>query len=429
MSETSQPAAPTASDDPGLGQPWALIWLFWMVVVYVSLAFGTNDTIRTHGRALLGWRGVVFVALLVTFCGVYHFVFVRRTWDWPMSRRRALFYYPVQLAVLAALSLWFSPNFGWLGFAILGHVSGTLPLKQWPLPVLGVVALLGIPFNLYSDLQGGNWSTLFVMLFNISIFMGIFVSIYIAFQQRGELAQLVQELQRAKRQVEDQAAQVEELAVLRERTRLARDMHDSLGHALVVVNVKLEAAQRLYAVDAARGAAELEATKTLVRNTMADLRRSLGDLRAPLNEHHDLPAALHQLADETRQRSHMQVTCTTATDSAPLAPATTEALWRVAREALVNIERHAHATEATLRLEHHNGCVVLHIADNGVGIDRRATQRPGHYGVVGMRERMEAVGGSLEITPRAAGGTAVVARVPIAPHIAEPEILRPKSCL
>lgn len=98
-----------------------------------------------------------------------------------------------------------------------------------------------------------------------------------------------------------------ELAALRERNRLARAMHDGLGHALVLVNVKLEAAERLYARDPAHGAAELEATRALVRATMADLSRSLTELReAPASS--DLVAGLHTLAAEVTARGQLTVT-------------------------------------------------------------------------------------------------------------------------
>jgi signal transduction histidine kinase len=83
-------------------------------------------------------------------------------------------------------------------------------------------------------------------------------------------------------------------------------MHDSLGHALVVVNVKLEAAQRLYAVDVPRGGSELEGIRALVRETMAELRRSLANLRAALPDHHDLSAALQRMADEIRARTALR---------------------------------------------------------------------------------------------------------------------------
>ncbi len=84
MRDVRQPVTCIPPGDPGLGQTWGLLWLFWTIVLYVSLSFGINDAIQSYGGALLSWRGVVFVALLVIFCGVYHVVFLHRRWDWPM---------------------------------------------------------------------------------------------------------------------------------------------------------------------------------------------------------------------------------------------------------------------------------------------------------------------------------------------------------
>lgn len=95
----------------------------------------------------------------------------------------------------------------------------------------------------------------FCLVFQVLVFLGLFISFAALARQRFALLAVVGALRRAKAELEASAAQVEELAALRERARLAREMHDSLGHALVLVNVKLEAAERLYTRDAAGGAA------------------------------------------------------------------------------------------------------------------------------------------------------------------------------
>jgi signal transduction histidine kinase len=236
--------------------------------------------------------------------------------------------------------------------------------------------------------------------------------VYILAQQRAQLCELVDELRRAKSDLEASAAQTEELAALRERTRLSREMHDSIGHALVVVNVKLEAAQRLYARESRRGDAELEETRALVRETMAELRRSLADLRAPLPNHANLAAALRCTAAEIEARSTLAVNVQ-APEYLRLPPETSEAFWRVGREALSNVERHAAAASASVQLEQINGKLVLRIIDDGSGIRQADLARSGHYGVMGMRERIVALGGTLQITARHEGGTIVEASVPI----------------
>jgi len=196
-------------------------------------------------------------------------------------------------------------------------------------------------------------------------------------------------------------------------------MHDSLGHALVSVNVKLEAAQRLYQVDAGRGDTELEATRTLVRDTMATLRHSIADLRAPLPDQDDLPAALRRLADEVSARGAVAVAVADAPGGPPPAPPVAAALVLIAREALVNVERHAGATTAIVRVSRDASGWALEVADDGAGVHPGDLRRPGHFGVLGMRERAAAQNGILQIAAGPAGGTRVVARIPD-PGIIEP---------
>ena len=223
----------------------------------------------------------------------------------------------------------------------------------------------------------------------------------------------MEQLRQAHAQLAANVAQGEELAVLRERTRLARAMHDNIGHSLVVMNIKLEAAQLLYARDPARGDAELEATRSLIRATMTDLRHALTDLRAPSSPHADLPAALNQLVCDLQARSGITITCIIAAKLPMLPAETCEALWYVTREALTNLERHAAATSAQLTLADTRNGWLLEVVDNGRGVQPADLRRPEHYGVVGMRERVEAVGGSLDIRRTPGGGTSVAARVPM----------------
>ena len=223
---------------------------------------------------------------------------------------------------------------------------------------------------------------------------------------------LVADLRRAKQELERGAARAEELAALRERIRLAREMHDSLGHALVAVNVKLEAAQRLYAVDADRGDRELEATRELVRGAMTDLRRSLADLRSP-PAREGLEVALRRLVTTVRTRSDLDVALEVAPPIPEPAPAVAEALWRMAQEALVNVERHADASRALVALDRHADSVRLRIEDNGRGLAPGDLAQPGHFGVTGMRERIEGVGGRFRLSTGRGGGAVVEATVPL----------------
>ena len=89
-----------------------------------------------------------------------------------------------------------------------------------------------------------------------------------------------------------------------------------------------------------------------------------------------------------------------------------EALWRVSQEGLANVEKHAYAREASLRLRLLPGSVELQVQDNGAGLPAEAESKPGHYGLRGLRERVEGLGGSLTLAPGDPSGTVLVAKIP-----------------
>ncbi|MCU0491540.1 MAG: sensor histidine kinase [Chloroflexaceae bacterium] len=387
--------------------------LFWTVILYLSIGLSLFVLWQQNPGLFQGPGILIPTTFIIAFCVIYHRYYVNwwaREEHWPMPLRRALLYLCVQTA-LAVVLLNYSISFLGLIFALMGQTCSVLQPRQWIVPVFILMGLLGAPFGFYDELAQGDWIGLFSFLFNAAIWLGIFLFSAILFENHFRMRRLVEELRQARAELEASAAQKEELAVLRERTRLAREMHDSLGHALVVVNVKLEAAQRLYAREAARGDAELEATRALVRDTMGELRQSLANLRAPSAIHDDLPAALRKLGQEVATRSGLAVQVQ-AVAGPPLPPATSEALWGVARESLTNVEKHAAAASASLHLERQNGSYVLRVVDDGSGIKGTDMARPGHFGIVGMRERVEQLGGSLQITRGSGGGTVVEARVP-----------------
>jgi signal transduction histidine kinase len=228
--------------------------------------------------------------------------------------------------------------------------------------------------------------------------------------QRGGL---ILELQAAKRELELARERELELAALRERERLARDLHDTLGHALVTLTVQLEAARRLQAADPARAAALLAELQQLTRSSMADLRRSLANLRAPGLGDRPLAEALRTLCREARPQVGAAIDCQVAEGTDALPPTVAEALWRVAQEGLTNIEKHAHAQRVEVNLAWHPQAVVLSVADDGAGLPPGAEDKPGHYGLRGLRERVEGLGGVFSVAAKPASGTLIEARIPV----------------
>ena len=403
----------TQSLDTPLVSLWRKLPLFWAALFLAGLALNTLSVAASHPERLRGWPLAGLIALLAALLASYQRFTLGRVYGREtISRRRGLLLLAAQFALFALLTWLYDSSFAWFGLALLYQVVGGLPRRDWPLPLLGVFVLLVAgtsPDAARGTLDPGKAVTGFLLYASN---FGIAITLGVMHEQRDRLRSALEQLSAANAALAAQAATEQELAVLRERSRLARAMHDDIGHALVVMSVKLEAAQLLYVRDRARGDAELEATRALIRSTMTSLRRALADLRSPAAASDDFAAALRQLGDDLRARAGVTVTCR-LDEAEPAPPADVrEALWYVAREALANIERHAGATSATLTFQAQLAGWRLRISDDGSGIAAADLREPDRFGVVGMRERMAQLGGDFSIRSGARGGSVVDAWAP-----------------
>jgi signal transduction histidine kinase len=342
---------------------------------------------------------------------------------------------PVRKIIFVVLSLilvfWlnqYNTGFASLYFLVFGQTMGILTWRlAFSFIVLEVLALL---FQLGVFSSSGKLDEGSLLGFSISITSALInmVVIVALIRSRINSEELVRELTATKQRLEEALMKEKEVAILRERNRLAREMHDVLGHALVLVAIKIEAAQRLQSVDPERAATELEATKELVRQSMTDLRTSLADLRSPALEADDKPLtqALKDWAEFTAKESKLSITCNFEPDAEKLPVPIQDALWRVGREAILNVVKHARAKSVELNLFLKDNKAFLSVGDDGVGIPhliegKARLEVEGHYGVRGMRERLEALGGKLVIRPnRENHGTLVIASVPLPQPKEEP---------
>lgn len=196
-----------------------------------------------------------------------------------------------------------------------------------------------------------------------------------------------------------------DLARVRERNRIARDIHDSVGHYLTVVHVQIEAARAIVARDPAGADECLGRAADLARDGLAELRRSVAMLRAPGER--PFATSLAQLFDESRQAG-VAVQLAIVGAPRPLGPAIEFALYCAAQEALTNIARHARATAARGTLTYGAAVVHLRITDDGAGADAVA----GGFGLAGMRERVGALGGAVDVRTAPGQGFTLDVRVP-----------------
>ena len=203
------------------------------------------------------------------------------------------------------------------------------------------------------------------------------------------------------------AATLEQLTTSRERNRLARELHDTLAHSLSAIAVQLEAADALWdtAPDQARG--RLTQSLDTTRAGLADTRRALQALRASPLEDLGLGLALGALGESVAARYHLAVDVQTPETVERLSPAVEQCIYRVAQEALENAARHANAHRVTVGLVVRGRRLVLTVADDGQGFDAAAALAEDRFGLRGMRERAEIVGGALEVISAPGQGTTV----------------------
>ncbi len=198
------------------------------------------------------------------------------------------------------------------------------------------------------------------------------------------------------------AAQVAALAAVAERNALARDLHDSLGHHLTAISVQLEKAAAYRQRDEAASAQALTDARACLRTALGEVRQSVSSLHA---DAFSLRTSLTELV-----RADPSVVAQIDGDEGGFAQASLLALYRVAQEALTNVRRHSGGARVAIRVEFGHDAARLVVSDDGRGFD--VAQAQAGFGLRGMRERIELVGGTLRLTSAPGKGTEVTAVVP-----------------
>jgi two-component system, NarL family, sensor kinase len=204
------------------------------------------------------------------------------------------------------------------------------------------------------------------------------------------------------------------LGAVEERNRLAREIHDTLAQGLTATGLQLESAEAL--LDEESGAERvrepLRRALSLTRSNLDEARRSVLDLRAAPLEGRSLPQALKTLVDRWEAETGVATRFGTVNGGRPLPPRVEVALYRVCQEALTNVAAHAHANRVTVRLVATPAAVRLTVSDDGGGFETSRVAADRH-GIVGMRERVEILGGTMEIESSPGEGTRVGVTVPL----------------
>lgn len=195
----------------------------------------------------------------------------------------------------------------------------------------------------------------------------------------------------------------------RERAQVARELHESVGQTLAAASFQIAAAAHEIGSHAA--AARLATVRELLRAALEEIRNVSRSLHPRVTADLGLPSALEALGDATRQRSLVDVQVNVDISGVVIPPALAATLYRVAQEALHNVERHADAGHAAVSLRARPGFVELEVSDDGRGFDGPPEKRLRDSGFAKMRERLSLAGGALHIDTAADRGTRVIAWV------------------
>lgn len=263
------------------------------------------------------------------------------------------------------------------------------------------VALLSQLFTI-QDLMSG--SLLVIVSLQVVLFLVIgYVIVKMMHVQREHWQRLTE----ANARLAQHATTLEQLTISRERNRLARELHDVLAHTLSGVAVELEGLRATMHRDPEQANALLNHSLQAIRDGLTETRRALQELRAQPLEDLGLALAVQTLAESSATRSDFRLELDIDDDLGDYPEQVQQSVYRIAQEALANVTDHAqaHNVQVILRRDRHQ--IRLVVRDDGCGFDpdRRADQD--HYGLLGMRERAETVGGSLAVESQLGKGTQV----------------------
>ena len=200
-----------------------------------------------------------------------------------------------------------------------------------------------------------------------------------------------------------------------ERKRISRELHDVIAQVLTSINLQLATLKFQAAADTAGLAKNIAKTQRLVEKSVDLVHRFAYDLRPAALDHLGLIPALHSFMTNFTKETGIRVSLTAFAGVNRLDGAKRTALYRVAQEALTNISRHAQATRVEATIQRLPKAVLMQIKDNGTSFDVNRTRRTGkgeHMGLLGMRERVEMVGGTFSIESAPGKGTLIQARIP-----------------
>lgn len=345
--------------------------------------------------------------------------------DW-IQRKLSKLFYPLMILIISTapiiINILLVPRFPpgplsnaeGMAFRQLPVLFVALALVAWEYHLIHVIifsfatAMLEFGLILFNRFEFNN---IFVFIFigivrTISfIAVGIFIN---ALVTRSRLQQ--QSLREANANLTHYASTLEQLTVSRERNRLARELHDTVAHSLTALSLSLETAKAYFDVDIDQTRDLVDRSIEATRKGVDETRRALKALRSSDLEDLGLRLAIKKIAESAASRFSLDLELGLQDPLPYLSPDVEQTIFRITQEAIENITKHSRAKKFNIQLIN-NGHTTLTIQDDGIGFDIKSKEPTGHFGLIGMKERAEISGGSLNIESGKDKGTKVVLKI------------------
>jgi signal transduction histidine kinase len=380
--------------------------LLFVLTVFVGYMITFVYIFVQGGRTLtfeeLFW-GISF-GVIYLFLGLNNQIIFERL---PAGWAKALFF-SVECSLVFGIGWVLGTNGTWLiGAPLVGFAVEMLaPRQRWAVYIVLVASII-LPHGLWH----GTWTSALFSSLTIGtaiFFVAVFAQMRLNEQQAREYAeQLMVELEQVNVQLSAYATQAEELAMTQERNRLAREIHDNLGHYLTIVNVQIEAAKVVMDSDPSRALDALNKAQELTQKGLNRVRESVAALRKSPISDQSLGEAIASLVEDTQSAGIISEFKVVGKPQA-LENKVALAFYRIAQEGLTNVRRHARASRVDVLLEFQPEEVRLEVKDNGVG----TAEISEGFGLLGIRERMQLLGGKMEIFTGSGEGFRLRASVP-----------------
>ena len=394
----------------------AVLWIGYLVLLAViSRSFPVTQRMNPLYYVVLGCIAVL--CLILSY------------WNWIQERLRKGFI-PLIVAIITILPVIFSNMISRLPPTVTGPFGPRFTTPEslvlvvfpflfvalmlvawqykWQYVLLVILGIAGLHFAMiWSFTQPGSpafWGGLTVTLIQTIIFLAVGFSISFLMSRLNKQQQSLAE---ANTRLTHYASTLEHLTTSRERNRVARELHDTLAHTLSGLSVQLEAVKAYWDIDPQKARSTLEGSLKAAHSGLGETRRALQALRASPLDDLGLSLAVRTMVEDAAARTNLALNSSIADKLPSLSPDVEQCIYRVAQEAVTNVTKHAKAKTLNVNLESTEGKVTLTVHDDGVGFDVGKKDKANNYGLEGMQERAQLVGGELTVTSKPGEGTTV----------------------